>query len=178
MFALNEQADKLRKEINVLSPPPQAKGVSGGAAEGCLPSVFQMTPLMGGRVYPAVSPPKLATVSTGGGVRTGDVGAPGAPDIFSFLGVRESSGTWGRPKYDLEDPFIAYTLEEILTSVPKTFVEMCDKVMAIIFAHFFKKIQYSTSALVLEYERIACKPCRFRTYTELLAHHKRLLNPG
>uniref|UniRef100_A0A0G4HU56 Uncharacterized protein n=1 Tax=Chromera velia CCMP2878 TaxID=1169474 RepID=A0A0G4HU56_9ALVE len=53
---------------------------------------------------------------------------------------------------------------------------MRDKVVAMIFAHFFKTIQYSTSALVLEYERIACKPCRFGTYTELLAHHKRLLN--
>uniref|UniRef100_A0A0G4FAB0 Uncharacterized protein n=1 Tax=Chromera velia CCMP2878 TaxID=1169474 RepID=A0A0G4FAB0_9ALVE len=175
-FALNEQADKLRKEIDVLSPPPQAKGVPGGAAEGRLPSVFQMTPLIGGGVYPVVSPPEPAIVSVGWGVHTDDVGAPGAPDIFSFLRVRESSGTQGRPKCDPEDPLIAYTLEEILTSVPRTFVEMRDKVVAMIFAHFFKTIQYSTSALVLEYERIACKPCRFGTYTELLAHHKRLLN--
>uniref|UniRef100_A0A0G4HKU7 Uncharacterized protein n=1 Tax=Chromera velia CCMP2878 TaxID=1169474 RepID=A0A0G4HKU7_9ALVE len=160
-FALNEQADKLRKEIDVLTPLPQAKGVTGGIAEGRLPSVFQMTLLMGGGVW---------------GVRTDDVGAPGAPDIFSFLGVRESSGTQGRPKYDPEDPLIAYTLEEILISVPRTFVEMRDKVVAMIFVHFFKTIQYSTSALVLEYERIACKPCRFGTYTELLAYHKRLLN--
>uniref|UniRef100_A0A0G4IA21 Uncharacterized protein n=1 Tax=Chromera velia CCMP2878 TaxID=1169474 RepID=A0A0G4IA21_9ALVE len=135
-----------------------------------------MTPLTSGGVYLTVSPPKPATVSVGGEVRTGDVGAPGAPDIFSFLGVRESSGTWGRPKYDPEDPLIAYTLEEILTSVPRTFVEMCDKVVAMIFAHFFKTIQYSTSALILEYERIACKPCRFGTYTELLVYHKHLLN--
>uniref|UniRef100_A0A0G4GV08 Uncharacterized protein n=1 Tax=Chromera velia CCMP2878 TaxID=1169474 RepID=A0A0G4GV08_9ALVE len=169
-------ADKLRKEIDVLSPPLQAKGVPGGAAEGRLPSVFQMTPLTGGGVYPAVSPPEPAMVSVGGGVHTGDVGAPGAPDIFFFLGVRESSGTQGRPKYNPEDPFIAYTLEEILTSIPRTFVEMQDKVMAMIFAHFFKTIQYSTSALILEYERIACKPCRFGTYTELLVYHKRLLN--
>uniref|UniRef100_A0A0G4GL86 Uncharacterized protein n=1 Tax=Chromera velia CCMP2878 TaxID=1169474 RepID=A0A0G4GL86_9ALVE len=176
VFALNEQADKLRKEIDVLSPLPQAKGVPGGAAEGRLPSVFQMTPLTGGGVYPAVSPPEPATVSVGGGVRTGDVGALEAPDIFSFLGVRESSKTRKRPKCDPEDPFIAYTLEEILTSVPRTFVEMRNKVVAMIFAHFFKTIQYSTSALVLEYERIACKPCRFGTYTELLAHHKHLLN--
>uniref|UniRef100_A0A0G4FVE1 Uncharacterized protein n=1 Tax=Chromera velia CCMP2878 TaxID=1169474 RepID=A0A0G4FVE1_9ALVE len=175
-FALNEQADKLRKEIDVLSPPPQAKGITRGAAEGRLPSVFQMTPLTSGGVYPAVSPPDPATASVGGGVRTDDVGAPGAPDIFSFLGVRELSGTPGRPKYDPEDLFIVYTLEKILTSVPRTFVEMRDKVVAMIFAHFFKTIQYSTSALVLEYERIACKPCRFGTYTELLAHHKRLLN--
>uniref|UniRef100_A0A0G4EYS7 Uncharacterized protein n=1 Tax=Chromera velia CCMP2878 TaxID=1169474 RepID=A0A0G4EYS7_9ALVE len=175
-FALNKQANKLRKEIDVLSPPPQAKGVPRGVAEGRLPSVFQMTPLTGGGIYPAVSPPELATVSVGGGVRTGDVGAPGAPDIFSFLGVRELSGTQGRPKYDPEDPLIAYTLEEILTSVPRTFVEMRDKVVAMIFTHFFKTIQYSTSALVLEYERIACKPYRFGTYTELLAHRKRLLN--
>uniref|UniRef100_A0A0G4FGC3 Uncharacterized protein n=1 Tax=Chromera velia CCMP2878 TaxID=1169474 RepID=A0A0G4FGC3_9ALVE len=175
-FALNEQADKLRKEIDVHSHPPQAKGVTGGAAEGRLPSVFQMTPLMGGGVYPAVSSPDPVTVSVGGGVHTGDVGAPDAPDIFSFLGVRESSRTQGRPKCDSEDPLIAYTLEEILTSVLRTFVEMRDKVVAMIFAHFFKTIQYSTSALVLEYERIACKPCRFGTYTELLAHHKRLLN--
>uniref|UniRef100_A0A0G4FBZ9 Uncharacterized protein n=1 Tax=Chromera velia CCMP2878 TaxID=1169474 RepID=A0A0G4FBZ9_9ALVE len=150
VFALNEQANKLRKEIDVLSPSPQAKGIPGGAAEGRLPSV--------------------------GGVRTGDVGAPGAPDIFSFLGVGESSGTRGRPKYNPKDPFIAYTLEEILTSVPRTFVEMRDKVVAMIFTHFFKMIQYSTSALILEYERIACKPCRFGIYTELLAYHKRLLN--
>uniref|UniRef100_A0A0G4HHN3 Uncharacterized protein n=1 Tax=Chromera velia CCMP2878 TaxID=1169474 RepID=A0A0G4HHN3_9ALVE len=176
VFALNEQADKLHKEIEVLSPPPQAKGVPRGATEGCLPSVFQMTPLMGGGVYPAVSPPEPATVSVGGRVRTGDVGAPGAPDIFSFLGVRESSRTQRRPKCDPEDPLIAYTLEEILTSVPRTFVEMRDKVVAMIFAHFFKTIQYLTLALVLEYERIACKPCQFGTYTELLAHHKRLLN--
>uniref|UniRef100_A0A0G4FJN8 Uncharacterized protein n=1 Tax=Chromera velia CCMP2878 TaxID=1169474 RepID=A0A0G4FJN8_9ALVE len=135
-----------------------------------------MTPLTGGGVYPAVTPPEPATVSVGGGVRTGDIGAPGAPDIFSFLGIRESSGTQGRPKCDPEDPLIAYTLEEILTSVPRTFVEMRDKVVAMIFTHFFKTIQYSTSALILEYERIACKPCRFGTYTELLAHHKRLLN--
>uniref|UniRef100_A0A0G4HHB1 Uncharacterized protein n=1 Tax=Chromera velia CCMP2878 TaxID=1169474 RepID=A0A0G4HHB1_9ALVE len=135
-----------------------------------------MTPLTGGGVYPAVSPPDPAMVSVGGGMRTGDVGAPGAPDIFSFLGVRESSGTQGRPKCDSEDPLIAYTLEEILTSVLRTFVEMRDKVVAMIFAHFFKTIQYSTSALVLEYKRIACKPCRFGTYTELLVHHKRLLN--
>uniref|UniRef100_A0A0G4GFC2 Uncharacterized protein n=1 Tax=Chromera velia CCMP2878 TaxID=1169474 RepID=A0A0G4GFC2_9ALVE len=175
-FALNEQADKLRKEIDVLSPPPQAKGVPGGAAEGRLPSVFQMTPLTGGGVYPVVSPPEPATGSVGWGVHTGDVGAPGAPDIFSFLGVRESSGTQGRPKYDPEDPLIAYTLEEILTLVPRTFVEMQDKVVAMIFAHFFKTIQYSTSALILEYEKIACKPCRFGTYTELLVHHKCLLN--
>uniref|UniRef100_A0A0G4FIZ6 Uncharacterized protein n=1 Tax=Chromera velia CCMP2878 TaxID=1169474 RepID=A0A0G4FIZ6_9ALVE len=175
-FALNKQADKLCKEIDVLSPPPQAKGVPRGTTEGRLPLVFQMTPLTGGGVYPAVSPPEPATVSIGRGVHTGDVGAPGAPDIFSFLGVRESSGTQGRPKCDPEDPFIAYTLEEILTSVPRTFVEMRDKVVAMIFAYFFKTIQYSTSALVLEYERIACKPCRFGTYTELLAHHKRLLN--
>uniref|UniRef100_A0A0G4I8R0 Uncharacterized protein n=1 Tax=Chromera velia CCMP2878 TaxID=1169474 RepID=A0A0G4I8R0_9ALVE len=175
-FALNEQADNLRKEIDVLSPPPQAKGVTGGAAEGRLPSVFQMTPFTGGGVYPAVSPSDPAMVSVGGGVHTGDVGAPGAPDIFSFLGVRESSGTQGRPKCNPEDPLIAYTLEEILTSVPRTFVEMRDKVVAMIFAHFFKTIQYLTSALVLEYERIACKPCRFGTYTELLAYHKRLLN--
>eukprot|EP00820_Chromera_velia_P026557 Cvel_35112.t1-p1 / transcript=Cvel_35112.t1 / gene=Cvel_35112 / organism=Chromera_velia_CCMP2878 / gene_product=hypothetical protein / transcript_product=hypothetical protein / location=Cvel_scaffold6286:2112-3304(+) / protein_length=397 / sequence_SO=supercontig / SO=protein_coding / is_pseudo=false len=159
-FALNEQANKLCKEIDVLSPPPQAKGVTGGAAEGRLPSVFQMTPLMDGGVYPAVSPPDPAMVSVGGGVHTGDVRAPGAPDIFSFLGVRESSGTQGRPKCDPEDPFIAYTLEEILTSVVRTFVQMRDKVVAMIFAHFFKTIQYSTSALILEYERIACKPCR------------------
>uniref|UniRef100_A0A0G4HIM4 Uncharacterized protein n=1 Tax=Chromera velia CCMP2878 TaxID=1169474 RepID=A0A0G4HIM4_9ALVE len=53
---------------------------------------------------------------------------------------------------------------------------MRDKVMAMIFAHFFKTIQYSTSALVLEYERIAYKSCRFGTYTELLAYYKRLLN--
>uniref|UniRef100_A0A0G4FTG7 Uncharacterized protein n=1 Tax=Chromera velia CCMP2878 TaxID=1169474 RepID=A0A0G4FTG7_9ALVE len=105
-----------------------------------------MTPLTGGGVYPAVSPPEPATVSVGGGVRTGDVGALEAPDIFSFLRVRESSGTRGRPKYDPEDPLIAYTLEEISTSVPRTFVEMHDK------------------------------PCRFGTYTELLAYHKRLLN--
>uniref|UniRef100_A0A0G4F789 Uncharacterized protein n=1 Tax=Chromera velia CCMP2878 TaxID=1169474 RepID=A0A0G4F789_9ALVE len=170
------QADKLRKEIDVLSPPPQAKGVPGGAAEGRLPSVFQMTPLTGGGMYPAVFPPEPAMVSVGGGVRTYDVGALGAPDIFSFLGVRELSGTRGRPKCDPEDPLIAYTLEEILTSVPRTFVEIRDKVVAMIFAHFFKTIQYSTSALVLEYERIACKPCKFETYTELLAHHKRLLN--
>uniref|UniRef100_A0A0G4FJD5 Uncharacterized protein n=1 Tax=Chromera velia CCMP2878 TaxID=1169474 RepID=A0A0G4FJD5_9ALVE len=176
VFALNEQADKLCKEIDVLSPPPQAKGIPGSAAEGRLPSVFQMTPLTGGGVYPAVSLPEPAIVSVGGGVRTGDVGAPGAPDIFSFLGVRESSGTQGRPKCDPEDPLIAYTLEEILTSVPRTFVEIQDKVVAMIFTHFFKTIQYSTSALVLEYERIACKPCRFSTYTELLVHHKRLLN--
>uniref|UniRef100_A0A0G4HBH2 Uncharacterized protein n=1 Tax=Chromera velia CCMP2878 TaxID=1169474 RepID=A0A0G4HBH2_9ALVE len=176
VFVLNEQADKLRKEIDVLSPPPQAKGVPGGAAEGRLPSVFQMTPLTGGGVYPAVSPPESATVSVGREVRTGDVGAPGAPDIFSFLGVKESSGTQGRPKCDPEDPLIAYTLEEILTSVPRTFVEMREKVVAMIFAHFFKTIQYSTSALALEYERTACKPCRFGTYTELLAYHKRLLN--
>uniref|UniRef100_A0A0G4G7H5 Uncharacterized protein n=1 Tax=Chromera velia CCMP2878 TaxID=1169474 RepID=A0A0G4G7H5_9ALVE len=171
-------ADKLRKEIDVLSPPHQAKGITGGAAEGRLPSVFQMTPLTGGGVYPAdsVSPPEPAMVSVGGRVRTGDVGALGAPDIFFFLGVRESSGTQGRPKYNPEDPLIAYTLEKILTSVPRTFVKMRDKVVAMIFAHFFKTIQYSTSALVLEYERIACKPCRFGTYTELLAHHKRLLN--
>uniref|UniRef100_A0A0G4HF69 Uncharacterized protein n=1 Tax=Chromera velia CCMP2878 TaxID=1169474 RepID=A0A0G4HF69_9ALVE len=45
-----------------------------------------------------------------------------------------------------------------------------------IYTHFFKTIQYSTSALVLEYERIAYKPCRFGTYTEVLAHHKRFLN--
>uniref|UniRef100_A0A0G4IDW6 Uncharacterized protein n=1 Tax=Chromera velia CCMP2878 TaxID=1169474 RepID=A0A0G4IDW6_9ALVE len=135
VFALNEQADKLRKEIDVLSPPPQAKDVPGGAAEGRLPSVFQMTPLMGGKVH------------------TGDIGAPGAPDIFSFLGVRESSRTQGRPKCDPEDPLIAYTLEEILTSVLRTFVEMRDKVVAMIFMHVFKTIQYSTSALVLEYER-------------------------
>uniref|UniRef100_A0A0G4HAS3 Uncharacterized protein n=1 Tax=Chromera velia CCMP2878 TaxID=1169474 RepID=A0A0G4HAS3_9ALVE len=123
-FALNEQADKLRKEIDVLTPPPQAKGVTGGVAEGRLPSVFQITPLTGGGVYPAVSPPDLATVSVGRGVRTSNVRAPGAPDIFSFLGVRESSRTQGRPKCDPEDPLIAYTLEEILTSVPRTFVEM------------------------------------------------------
>uniref|UniRef100_A0A0G4FS11 Uncharacterized protein n=1 Tax=Chromera velia CCMP2878 TaxID=1169474 RepID=A0A0G4FS11_9ALVE len=175
-FALKEQADKLCKEIDVLSPPPQAKGVPEGVAEGRLPSVFQMTPLTGSGVYLAVSPPQPATVSVGRGVRTGDVGAPGAPDIFSFLGFRESSGTQGRPKYDPEDPLIAYTLEEILISVPRTFVEMRDKVVAMIFAHFFKTIQYSTSSLVLEYERIACKPCRFGTYTELLTYHKRLLN--
>uniref|UniRef100_A0A0G4GD38 Uncharacterized protein n=1 Tax=Chromera velia CCMP2878 TaxID=1169474 RepID=A0A0G4GD38_9ALVE len=174
-FVLNEQADKLRKELDVLSPP-QAKGVPGGAAEGRLPSVSQMTPLMGGGVYPTVSPPEPAMVFVGGGVCTGDIGAPGAPDIFSFLGVRESSGTQGRPKCDPEDSLIAYTLEEILTSVSRTFVEMRDKVVAMIFAHFFKTIQYLTSALVLEYERIACKPCQFGTYTELLAHHKRLLN--
>uniref|UniRef100_A0A0G4GG34 Uncharacterized protein n=1 Tax=Chromera velia CCMP2878 TaxID=1169474 RepID=A0A0G4GG34_9ALVE len=136
----------------------------------------QVASLQGGGMYPAVSPPESAMVSVGGGVRTGDVGAPGAPDIFSFLGVRESSETQKRPKYDPEDPLIAYTLEEILTSVPRTFVEMRDKVVAMIFAHFFKTIQYSTSALILEYERIACKPCRFDTYTELLVHHKRLLN--
>uniref|UniRef100_A0A0G4GJE3 Uncharacterized protein n=1 Tax=Chromera velia CCMP2878 TaxID=1169474 RepID=A0A0G4GJE3_9ALVE len=53
---------------------------------------------------------------------------------------------------------------------------MRDKVVAMIFAHFFKTIQYLTPALVLEYERIACKSCRFGTYTELLAYHKRLLN--
>uniref|UniRef100_A0A0G4FR86 Uncharacterized protein n=1 Tax=Chromera velia CCMP2878 TaxID=1169474 RepID=A0A0G4FR86_9ALVE len=135
-----------------------------------------MTPLTGGGVYPAVSPPEPATVSIGGGVRTDDVGAPGTPDIFSFLGVRESSGTQRRPKCDPEDPLIAYTLEEILTSVPRTFVEMRDKVLAMLFAHFFKTIQYSTSALVLEYERIACKPYWFGTYTELLAYHKCLLN--
>uniref|UniRef100_A0A0G4HV07 Uncharacterized protein n=1 Tax=Chromera velia CCMP2878 TaxID=1169474 RepID=A0A0G4HV07_9ALVE len=178
VFALNEQADKLCKEIDVLSPPLQANGVSGGAAEGRLPSVFQMTPLTGatGGMYPAVSPPEPAMVSVGGGVRTGDVGALGAPNIFSFLGVRKSSGTQGRPKYDPEDPLIAYTLEKILTSVSRTFMKMRDKVVAMIFAHFFKTIQYSTSALVLEYERIACKPCRFGTYTELLTHHKRLLN--
>uniref|UniRef100_A0A0G4GSG4 Uncharacterized protein n=1 Tax=Chromera velia CCMP2878 TaxID=1169474 RepID=A0A0G4GSG4_9ALVE len=123
-FALNEQADKLRKEIDVLSPPPQAKGVPGSAAEDRLPSVFQMTPLTGGGVYSAVTPPEPATVSVGGGVCTGDVGALGAPDIFSFLGVRKSSGTQGRPKYDPEDPLIAYTLEEILTSVLRTFVEI------------------------------------------------------
>uniref|UniRef100_A0A0G4FUZ1 Uncharacterized protein n=1 Tax=Chromera velia CCMP2878 TaxID=1169474 RepID=A0A0G4FUZ1_9ALVE len=176
VFALNEQADKLRKEIDALSPPPQAKGVPGGAAEGRLPSVFPMTSLTGGGVYPAVSPSKPATVSVGGEVCTDDIGAPEAPDIFSFLGIRESSRTRGRPKYDPEDLLIAYTLEEILTSVPRTFVEMRDKVVAMIFAHFFKTIQYLTSALVLEYERIACKPCRFGTYMELLAHHKRLLN--
>uniref|UniRef100_A0A0G4HK20 Uncharacterized protein n=1 Tax=Chromera velia CCMP2878 TaxID=1169474 RepID=A0A0G4HK20_9ALVE len=175
-FALNKQADKLHKEIDVLSPPPQAKGVTGGAAEGCLPSVFQMTPFTGGGMYPAVSPPDSAMVSVGGGVRTGDVGAPGTPDIFSFLRVRESSRTQGRPKCDPEDSLIAYTLEEILTSIPRTFVEMRDKVVAMIFAHFFKTIQYSTSALILEYERIACKPCRFGTYTELLVHYKHLLN--
>uniref|UniRef100_A0A0G4F0W0 Uncharacterized protein n=1 Tax=Chromera velia CCMP2878 TaxID=1169474 RepID=A0A0G4F0W0_9ALVE len=175
-FALNEQADKLRKEIDVLSSSPQAKGIAGGAAEGRLPSVFQMTPLTGGGVYPAVSPSDLATVFVGEGVHTGDVGAPDAPDIFSFLRVRESSGSQGRPKYNPEDPLITYTLEEILTSVLRTFAEMRDKVVAMIFAHFFKTIQYSTSALILEYERIACKPCRFGTYTELLAYHKRLLN--
>uniref|UniRef100_A0A0G4FXN4 Uncharacterized protein n=1 Tax=Chromera velia CCMP2878 TaxID=1169474 RepID=A0A0G4FXN4_9ALVE len=120
MFALNEQADKLRKEIDVLSPPPQAKGVPEGAAEGRLPSVFPMTPLTGGGVYPAVFSPEPATVSVGGGVHTGDVGAPGAPDIFSFLGVRELSGIRGRPKCNPEDSLIAYTLEEILTSVPRT----------------------------------------------------------
>uniref|UniRef100_A0A0G4I0K9 Uncharacterized protein n=1 Tax=Chromera velia CCMP2878 TaxID=1169474 RepID=A0A0G4I0K9_9ALVE len=175
-FALNKQADKLRKEIDVLSPPPQAQEVTGGAAEGRLPSVFQMTPLTGGEVYPAVSPPEPATVSVGGGVRTGNIRAPGAPDIFSFLGVRELSGTQRRPKCDPEDPLIAYTLEEILTSVPRTFVEMRDKVVAMIFAHFFKTIQYLTSALLLEHKRITCKPCQFGTYIELLAHHKRLLN--
>uniref|UniRef100_A0A0G4H9B1 Uncharacterized protein n=1 Tax=Chromera velia CCMP2878 TaxID=1169474 RepID=A0A0G4H9B1_9ALVE len=115
-------------------------------------------------------------VSIGRRVHTGDVGAPEAPDTFSFLGVRESSGTQERPKCDPEDPFIAYTLEKTLTSVPRTFVEMRDKVMAMIFMHFFKTIQYSTSALILEYKMIACKPCKFGTYTELLAHHKRLLN--
>uniref|UniRef100_A0A0G4HJH2 Uncharacterized protein n=1 Tax=Chromera velia CCMP2878 TaxID=1169474 RepID=A0A0G4HJH2_9ALVE len=97
-----------------------------------------MTPLTGGGVYLGVSPPEPATVSVGKGVRTGDVGAPGAPvsNIFSFLGVRESSGTRGRliRKCDPEDPLIAYTLEEILTSVPRTlkFVEMRDKVVAMI----------------------------------------------
>uniref|UniRef100_A0A0G4H6K1 Uncharacterized protein n=1 Tax=Chromera velia CCMP2878 TaxID=1169474 RepID=A0A0G4H6K1_9ALVE len=116
VFALNKQAEKLHKEIDALSPPPQAKGVPGGAAEGRLPSVFLMTPLTGGGVYPAVSPTEPATVSVGGSVRTSDVGAPGAPDIFSFLGVRELSGTRGRPKWDFEDPLIAYTLKEILTS--------------------------------------------------------------
>uniref|UniRef100_A0A0G4HG63 Uncharacterized protein n=1 Tax=Chromera velia CCMP2878 TaxID=1169474 RepID=A0A0G4HG63_9ALVE len=176
IFGLNKQAERLRKEINALSPPPQAKGIPGGAAEGRLPSVFQITPLTGGRVYPGVSPPDPATVSVGGRVHTGDVGASGAPDIFSFLGVRESSGTRGRPKCDPKDLLIAYTLEEILTLVLRTFVEMRDKVVAMIFAHFFKTIQYSTSALVLEYERIACQLCKFGTYTELLAHHKRLLN--
>eukprot|EP00820_Chromera_velia_P007367 Cvel_19663.t1-p1 / transcript=Cvel_19663.t1 / gene=Cvel_19663 / organism=Chromera_velia_CCMP2878 / gene_product=hypothetical protein / transcript_product=hypothetical protein / location=Cvel_scaffold1714:12029-13694(+) / protein_length=555 / sequence_SO=supercontig / SO=protein_coding / is_pseudo=false len=176
VFALNEQAERLRKEIDALSPPPQAKGVPGGAVEGRLPSVFQMTPQTGGGVYPGVSPPDPAMVFIGRGVSTGDVGASGAPDIFSFLGVRESSGTWRRPKCNPEEPLIAYTLEEILTSVLKTFVEMQDKVVAMIFVHFFKTIQYSTSALVLEYERIACQPCKFGTYTELLAYHKRLLN--
>uniref|UniRef100_A0A0G4I9R1 Uncharacterized protein n=1 Tax=Chromera velia CCMP2878 TaxID=1169474 RepID=A0A0G4I9R1_9ALVE len=135
-----------------------------------------MTPPTGGGVYPAVSLPEPATVSVGGGVYTGDVGALGAPDIFSFLGVRESSGIWGRPKCDPEDPLIVYTLEEILISVPRTFVEMCDKVVAMIFEPFSKTIQYSTSALVLEYERIACQSCRFGTHTELLIYHKRLLN--
>uniref|UniRef100_A0A0G4IE48 Uncharacterized protein n=1 Tax=Chromera velia CCMP2878 TaxID=1169474 RepID=A0A0G4IE48_9ALVE len=178
VFALNEQAERLRQEIDALSPPPQAKGVPGGTqpAEGRLPSVFQMTPQTGRGVYPGVSSPDPATVSVGGGVGTGDVGASGAPDIFSFLGVRESSGTRRRPKCDPEEPLIAYTLEEILTSVPRTFVEMRDKVVAMIFAHFFKTIQYSISALVLEYERIACQPCKFGTYTELLAYHKRFLN--
>uniref|UniRef100_A0A0G4G850 Uncharacterized protein n=1 Tax=Chromera velia CCMP2878 TaxID=1169474 RepID=A0A0G4G850_9ALVE len=155
VFALNEQAKRLCQEIDALSPPPQAKGVPGGAAEGRLPSVFQITPQTDGGVYPGVSPPEPATVSVGGGVGTGDVRASGAPDIFSFLGVRESSGTRERPKCDPKEPLIAYTLEEILTSVPRTFVEMRDKVMAMIFAHFFKTIQYLTSALVLEYERIA-----------------------
>uniref|UniRef100_A0A0G4FUW5 Uncharacterized protein n=1 Tax=Chromera velia CCMP2878 TaxID=1169474 RepID=A0A0G4FUW5_9ALVE len=78
---------------------------------------------MGGEVYSAVSPPEPATVSVGGGMHTGDIRAPEAPDIFSFLGVRESSGTQGRLKCDPEDPFITYTLGEILTSVPRTFVE-------------------------------------------------------
>uniref|UniRef100_A0A0G4HMM7 Uncharacterized protein n=1 Tax=Chromera velia CCMP2878 TaxID=1169474 RepID=A0A0G4HMM7_9ALVE len=43
-FALNEQANKLHKEIDVLSPSLQAKGISGGAAEGRLPSIFQDHP--------------------------------------------------------------------------------------------------------------------------------------
>uniref|UniRef100_A0A0G4H976 Uncharacterized protein n=1 Tax=Chromera velia CCMP2878 TaxID=1169474 RepID=A0A0G4H976_9ALVE len=176
MFAFNEQAERLRKEIDALSPPPQAKGVPRGAAEGRLPSVFQMTPQTGGEVYSGVSPPDPATVSIGRRVGTSDVGASGAPGIFSFLGVRESSGTRGRPKCDPEEPLIAYTLEEILTSVPRTFMEMRDKVVAIIFAHVFKMIQYSTSALVLEYETIACQSYKFETDTELLAYHKRLLN--
>eukprot|EP00820_Chromera_velia_P014539 Cvel_24703.t1-p1 / transcript=Cvel_24703.t1 / gene=Cvel_24703 / organism=Chromera_velia_CCMP2878 / gene_product=hypothetical protein / transcript_product=hypothetical protein / location=Cvel_scaffold2709:22330-25279(+) / protein_length=596 / sequence_SO=supercontig / SO=protein_coding / is_pseudo=false len=85
-FALNEQADKLCREIDVLSPPPQAKGVAEGTAEGRLPSVFHMTPLTGGGVYPAVSPPDPAMVSVGGGafllsassrIREAEVGAAG-----------------------------------------------------------------------------------------------------
>uniref|UniRef100_A0A0G4I3A1 Uncharacterized protein n=1 Tax=Chromera velia CCMP2878 TaxID=1169474 RepID=A0A0G4I3A1_9ALVE len=118
MFALNEQADKPRKEIDVLSPPPQAKGIPGGAA------------------FDIPDDPPYGW----GGVSC----------------IRESSRTRGRLKCDPEDPLIAYTLEEILTSVPRTFVEMRNKVVAMIFAHFLKTIQYSTSALrlVLEYERI------------------------
>uniref|UniRef100_A0A0G4GMD9 Uncharacterized protein n=1 Tax=Chromera velia CCMP2878 TaxID=1169474 RepID=A0A0G4GMD9_9ALVE len=73
-----------------------------------------------------------------------------------------------RERPDLKEPKICMSLEQILRGVPRTYVELRDRMACIVAAYFFPRCQFAESSVILYIRRKAASVRHWPTYRALL----------